>query len=214
MIPRNMLTGLVLAGGAGRRMGGRDKGLEPFAGRPMVAYVCARLSGRVSELWISANRHPDEYRRYADRVLADAPPPGMAQDSGAEHGYQGPLMGLYTGLSAAQTPWLVVLPCDTPALPDDVIERLAAAVDDDAEIVVAHDGERAHHVIALVRTGLAAPLGQAIERGVRSVKDFYAGHAVRYVNMADRAAGLANVNTAAERGRLEAMLEQEAAVCR
>ncbi|EWH00253.1 hypothetical protein Q427_20505 [Halomonas sp. BC04] len=71
MNPRHDVTGLILAGGQGRRMGGRDKGLEPFAGRPLVTHVRERLEGRVANVWINANRHHEIYRSLADRVVAD-----------------------------------------------------------------------------------------------------------------------------------------------
>ncbi|GAA3894514.1 molybdenum cofactor guanylyltransferase [Halomonas cibimaris] len=198
MISPHDLTGLILAGGQGRRMGGRDKGLERLAGRPLVAHVSERFAGRVSELLISANRHPRCYARYADRVLADQHP-----------GYPGPLAGLYVGLCAARTPWLVVAPCDTPALPDDIAARLIHGLGE-ADIAVAHDGQRAHPVVALLRTDLSEALGQALDAGERSVSGFYAGHRVRYVAMADSAAGLVNVNTPADKTRLEATRAEEA----
>ena len=122
MIPTHDLTGMVLAGGEGRRMGGRDKGLEPFAGLPLVGHVVKRLEGQVAELLINANRNADAYRFFADRVIAD-----VVMD-GAEGGFKGPLMGIYSGLRAAKTPWLLVAPCDSPALPDDLVARMVQGV--------------------------------------------------------------------------------------
>lgn len=203
MIPPNDLTGLILAGGQGRRMGGRDKGLELLAGRPLVAHVSERFAGQVSELVISANRHPESYRRYGDRVVAD-------QALAGQHGvFHGPLMGLYAGLCAARTPWLLVAPCDTPALPRDFAARLIKGLGD-ADIAVAHDGQRAHPVIALMRTDLATALGRALDAGKRSVREFYAGRHVAEVGMADCADELVNVNTPADKARLEATLAREA----
>ncbi|BBM05446.1 hypothetical protein HAALTHF_16430n [Vreelandella aquamarina] len=103
MIAKHELTGMILAGGEGRRMGGRDKGLEPFAGLPLVAHTVKRFEGQVHELVINANRNSDAYALFADRVIEDA-----------EGGFKGPLMGIYSGLRAAQTPWLLVAPCDSP----------------------------------------------------------------------------------------------------
>ncbi|WP_170919511.1 NTP transferase domain-containing protein, partial [Halomonas sp. BC2] len=112
MIATHDLTGMILAGGEGRRMGGRDKGLEPFAGLPLVAHTVKRFDGHVHELMINANRNGDAYALFADRVIADA-----------EGGFKGPLMGIYSGLRAARTPWLLVAPCDSPALPHDLVAR-------------------------------------------------------------------------------------------
>jgi molybdopterin-guanine dinucleotide biosynthesis protein A len=198
MITPHDLTGLILAGGKGRRMGGRDKGLELFAGRPLVAHVGERFHGHVAELLISANRHLDAYRPLADRVIEDT-----------DAGFYGPLMGLYSGLCAARTPWLLVAPCDTPALPHNLAARMIAGIHD-ADIAVAHDGERSHPVVALMRTDIAGALRRALDAGERSVARFYAGQRVRTVDMADCATGLANVNTPDDKARLEAALAREA----
>ncbi|ERS86268.1 MULTISPECIES: molybdenum cofactor guanylyltransferase MobA [unclassified Halomonas] len=197
MIPQHDLTGLILAGGQGRRMGGVDKGLVPFAGRPLVAHVRERLAGRVGELLVNANRSQDAYAAYADRVIEDA-----------EGGYQGPLMGIYSGLRAAHTPWLLVVPCDTPALPADLVTRLVAAIGD-ADIAVAGDGERLHPVVALIRTALADDLAAALAEGERKIDRWYARHAWVRVDVAAGPAAFANLNTDDERRRLERALAEE-----
>ncbi|GEK74092.1 MULTISPECIES: molybdenum cofactor guanylyltransferase MobA [Halomonas] len=191
MIDRDALTGLVLAGGQGRRMGGCDKGLEAFAGRPLIAHAVAPLVGRVAELLISANRHPEAYARWADRVVADV-----------EAGYMGPLMGLYSGLRAAATDWVVVVPCDCPALPDDLVARLIAGRGD-ADIAVAHDGERLHPVVALIRRDLVDDLGEALAVGERKVERWFARHAWCAVDLSDRADAFANLNTLDDKRRME-----------
>lgn len=183
MITTSELTGLILAGGQGRRMGWRDKGLEPFAGRPLAAHVRERLAGRVAEVLISANRHAGDYARLGGRVVGDA-----------ETGFQGPLMGIYSGLRAASTPWLVVVPCDSPALPDDLVPRLVAGVGD-ADIAVADDGERLHPVVALMRTALADDLAEALAAGERGVRRWYGRHAWRRVDFSDCPGAFANLNS-------------------
>lgn len=197
MITQDELTGMILAGGQGRRMGGRDKGLVPFAGRPLVAHVRQRLEGRVREVLINANRHLDDYRPLADRVIVDA-----------ETGYQGPLMGIYSGLRAATTPWLLVVPCDTPALPADLVERLVAGLGD-GDIAVADDGERLHPVVALIRTSLADDLAAALAAGERKIDRWYARHAWRRVDVSDCPEAFANLNTDDEKRRLETALGKE-----
>lgn len=194
MLTQRELSGMILAGGQGRRMGGRDKGLEPFAGRPLAAHVRARLEGRVAEVLINANRHAEAYAELADRVIADA-----------EGGYQGPLMGIYSGLRAATTPWLLVVPCDTPALPEDLVARLVAGLDG-ADIAVAHDGERLHPVVALIRTALADDLAGALAAGERKIDRWYARHAWRAVDFSDCPEAFANLNTLEEKRRLERAL--------
>ncbi|MBL1269084.1 MAG: molybdenum cofactor guanylyltransferase [Halomonas sp.] len=199
MIPTHDLTGMVLAGGEGRRMGGRDKGLEPFAGLPLVGHVVKRLEGRVAELLINANRNADAYRFFADRVIAD-----VVMD-GAEGGFKGPLMGIYSGLRAAKTPWLLVAPCDSPALPDDLVARMLQGVGQH-DIAVAFDGERLHPVVALLRTSLADDLAATLAEGERKIDRWYARHNWCKVDMSDCPDAFANLNTEEEKLHLEKIL--------
>ncbi len=199
MIPTHDLTGMVLAGGEGRRMGGRDKGLEPFAGLPLVGHVVKRLEGRVAELLINANRNADAYRFFADRVIAD-----VVMD-GAEGGFKGPLMGIYSGLRAAKTPWLLVAPCDSPALPDDLVARMVKGIGQH-DIAVAFDGERLHPVVALLRTSLADDLAATLAEGERKIDRWYARHNWCKVDMSDCPDAFANLNTEEEKLHLEKVL--------
>ncbi|MCL7929179.1 molybdenum cofactor guanylyltransferase MobA [Halomonas llamarensis] len=198
MIPASDITGMILAGGEGRRMGGRDKGLEPFADTPLVEHVSLRLRGHVAELLINANRNLDAYRPYADRVIEDA-----------EGGFQGPLMGIYSGLRAAKTPWLLIAPCDSPALPRDLVARLVEGVRGN-DIGVAFDGERLHPVVALIRTELADDLHTALAAGERKIDRWYARHPWCRIDMSDAASAFANLNTNEEKARLEAALKEGA----
>lgn len=195
--PLSEVTGLILAGGQGRRMGGRDKGLERFAGRALVSHVQARLDGRVAALMISANRHLDAYRRLAEHVVSDT-----------EEGFQGPLVGIYSGLRAAVTPWLLVVPCDTPALPDDLVVRMAAGIGT-RRIAVAHDGERLHPVVALLECSLAGDLHDALATGERKVGRWYDRHAWTAVDFSDCPEAFVNLNTEEDKRRLEARLSEE-----
>src|SRR5436305_15205563 len=106
------VTGLVLAGGQGSRMGGIDKGLQPFRGRPMVAHVVERFAPQVGEILINANRNLEEYARFGHRVIADE----IA-------GFAGPLAGFERGLAHARCALLVTAPCDSPFLPLDLVAR-------------------------------------------------------------------------------------------
>lgn len=190
-VAQDELTGLILAGGQGRRMGGVDKGLVTFRGRPLVAHVRDRLAGRVAELLINANRSEGDYAPLADRVIGDA-----------EGGFQGPLMGIYSGLRAARTPWLLVAPCDTPSLPRELVPRLLAGRGA-ADIAVAWDGERLHPVVALIRTALADDLAAALAAGERKIDRWYDRHPWCRVDFSDCPAAFANLNTDEERRRLE-----------
>lgn len=198
MIATHDLTGMILAGGEGRRMGGRDKGLEPFVGLPLVAHTVKRFDGHVHELMINANRNGDAYALFADRVIADA-----------EGGFKGPLMGIYSGLRAARTPWLLVAPCDSPALPHDLVARMVAGIvtqDGEHDIAVAFDGERLHPVVALLRTSLADDLAATLAEGERKIDRWYARHTWCRVDMSDCPEAFANLNTEEEKARLEQAL--------
>ncbi|MBD3895157.1 molybdenum cofactor guanylyltransferase [Halomonas sp. ML-15] len=188
------LSGVILAGGQGRRMGGCDKGLSDFLGRPLVAHVRERLDGHVEEVVINANRNLEDYRALGCRVVCDR-----------ETGYQGPLMGIWSGLLAARQAWVVFVPCDTPALPMELVPRLWQGVGEH-DIAVAHDGERAHPVVALMRRELADDLGAALTDGERKIDRWYARHAYCHVDFSDCPEAFANLNRPAEREALERRL--------
>lgn len=118
------ITGLILCGGAAIRMGGTDKGLALFHGRPLVDLALERLAPQVSRLMISANRNTTDYALRGHLVLQDPP----LRDDGPS--YEGPLAGILAGLRAVQTPWLAVIPCDSPAFPLNLVSRLSGACPD------------------------------------------------------------------------------------
>lgn len=162
-LAREDLSALILAGGTATRFGGQDKGLASLLGRPLIEYILPRLEPHVAYLLISANRNRDVYRRYAPVVLPDAPD---LPEAG------GPLVGVTTGLRAAPTPWVVVVPCDTPALPADLVARLAAAVASapGKRLAVATTHERRHATCMLLHRSLAVELTEALADGERQVR--------------------------------------------
>lgn len=188
------LCGVILAGGEGRRMGGCDKGLSEFLGRPLVSHVRERLAPYVEEVVLNANRHLEDYRSMGCRVVSDR-----------QAGFQGPLMGILSGLLAARQAWVVVVPCDTPALPMDLVPRLWHGIGEH-DIAVAHDGERAHPVVALMRRDLADDLAVALAAGERKIDRWYARHADCFVDFSDCPEAFANLNRPAEREALERRL--------
>ncbi|WP_413614802.1 molybdenum cofactor guanylyltransferase [Halomonas cupida] len=192
------LTGLVLAGGQGQRMGGVDKGLVEFAGAPLVSWAIRCLRPHVGEVLVSANRHLEQYAAVADRVVEDI-----------EAGFHGPLMGIYSGLRAARSEWVVIVPCDSPLLPDDLVARLARVVEAGADIAIADDGERRHPVVAMMRQALHRDLGLALASGERKVGRWYARHECRPVDVSDCAEAFTNLNSEAERSALESHLRRQ-----
>jgi molybdopterin-guanine dinucleotide biosynthesis protein A len=169
------ITGLILAGGQGSRMGGRDKGLVAYHGRPLIDQVIERIAPQVGELLISANRNLDEYGRRGYRVVADTLPD-----------FPGPLAGVLAGLQAASHEWVLTVPCDMPRLPGDLAARLVAAAQDHP-IVVAEDAARSHPAVMLIRKNLAGKLAAYLQGGRRSVHGFQesAGFATAGFDAAD-----------------------------
>jgi molybdopterin-guanine dinucleotide biosynthesis protein A len=187
------VTGLILAGGQGRRMGGVDKGLQPLRGKLMVEWVLERLRPQVTEIIINANQHQAEYARYGCRVVAD--------EIG---GFAGPLAGLHAGLKANVHPFLVTVPCDSPFLPRDLVARLhAALVASHADLAVAKTGDQPHPVFALVRESLAPHLARFLEAGGRKIDAWYAALKVVEVPFDDEAEAFSNINTRDELAEFE-----------
>ena len=181
---REAITGLILAGGRGQRLGGVDKGLQPWRGQPLVDHALARLAPQVGAMLISANRNLDAYASRGARVLADA-----------SDDFPGPLAGILAGLRAAATPWLAVVPCDSPRLPLDLVERLARGIGDAQGAVVQRD-ERLEPVCCLLSTSLADDLQRYLEDGGRKVEGWVARHATPVpFDRADDVAAFANINT-------------------
>ena len=196
MIPRADITGLVLAGGRGQRMGGVDKGLQPLRGTPLAQVALERLRPQVAGLLVSANRHLDLYRTFGAPVLTDGAPD-----------HPGPLAGLLAGLRHCPTAWLLAVPCDTPRFPADLARRLAHAVTGEgAGIAMAATREEGRlqpqPVFCLVRRSLEADLAAFIADGGASPRAWAARHAPALVAF-DDAAAFANANTLEDLRRLQ-----------
>jgi len=187
------VTGLVLAGGQGSRMGGVDKGLAPFRGRPMVAHVLERLAPQVDEILVNANRNPEAYAAFGHRVVADEIP-----------GFAGPLAGFERGLAHARGELVATVPCDSPFLPPDLVPRLRAALESaGADLAVARTGTQAHPVFCLMRRAVHASLERFLASGQRKIDRWYAALAVVEVAFDDEAQAFANINTRDELADLE-----------
>lgn len=176
------VAAVILAGGQGRRMGGADKGLVDYQGRPLIEWALAALSPQVGDIVISANRNLARYAAYGRRVLPDTLPD-----------FPGPLAGVLAALDAVDAEWLLVAPCDTPHLPRDLALRLAGALRvEDVPLAVAADDAHAHHTCFLVRTDLRGHLAAFLARGERAVRRWHAELASTVVRF--DAAGFANLN--------------------
>ena len=182
------VTGIVLAGGQGRRMGWVDKGLVLLDGRPMIAHVLARLAPQVADVLINANQNIDRYAAFGLPVVPDA-----------VEGFAGPLAGLHAGLSRATRGCVVTVPCDSPFLPADLVARLSDALAvGGAQLAVAKTFDQPHPVFCLVRRDVLPHLARFLEGGGRKIDAWYATLSVVEVAFDDEAEAFRNINTAAE----------------
>lgn len=189
----NNITGLILAGGKARRMGGIDKGLMLFKGEPMISHVMKRLSPQVTKILINANREIAAYQTFGLDVISDE-----ISD------FAGPLAGLHAGMKAAKTEFLLSVPCDSPLLPEDLAERLMVALaEQKADIAVAKTGTQQHPVFCLCKTSLAPDLESYLIAGGRKVDEWQKKHAYVEVSFNDEAPAFANINTPEELKNLE-----------
>ena len=191
------VTGLILAGGQGRRMGGVDKGLQPFCGRPLIESVIERFAPQVSELLLSVAPGAEPYERYGARLVADEfrAPGGTPA---------GPLAGLHAGLGACSHPLLATVPCDAPHLPADLVARLRDALQSAAaDVAVVRTGPYLQPVFALMRRELRPALLAFLELGGRKTDAWYSTLNAVEVPFDDQAEAFANLNTLAELHRLE-----------
>ncbi len=177
------VSGIVLAGGQGRRMGGVDKGLQPLRGRPMVEWVLERLSPQVAEIVVNANQNLDAYEKLGYRVVRD--------EIG---GFAGPLAGLHAGLKAAVHPLVVTVPCDSPFLPADLVSRLSSSLKDH-DLAVARTGDQPHPVFSLMKRTVRESLEAFLAQGGRKIDAWYAALKVVEVRFDDEADAFRNINT-------------------
>jgi len=187
------VSGIVLAGGLGRRMGGVDKGLQPLHGKAMIEHVLARLAPQVDEIMINANQNLERYGAFGHRVVSDR-----------VGGFAGPLAGLHAGLAAIAHPLAVTVPCDSPFLPADLVARLREHIGAN-DLAVAKTGDQPHPVFALVRRSVAANLEAFLAGGGRKFDVWYASLKVVEVPFDDEADAFRNINTLEELGRARKM---------
>ena len=188
MTASQKITGIILAGGQGRRMGRVDKGLQLLRGKPMVQHVIERFAPQVNEVLINANQNLDQYAAFGFQVIPD--------DIG---GFAGPLAGLHRGLSSATHELVATAPCDSPFLPLDLIARLhEALVCNQAELSVAKTGDQAHPVFCLTQKSVQPGLTEFLQSGGRKIDAWYATLKFVEVLFDDQADAFSNINTVDE----------------
>lgn len=183
------ITGVVLAGGKARRMGGADKGLLELDGKPLWKHVADNLLSQLEIVVVNANRHRNIYQKSGLPVIPDS----LAD-------FPGPLAGMLSVFLQEKGDWFLFCPCDTPYIPRDLVARLKAQRSD-AAVVWVHDGERDHPTIALVNRSVQPLLQDYLQSGERRVMVFMrlaGGHAVDFSDQKD---AFVNVNTPEELAR-------------
>lgn len=200
VLNKTLITGLVLAGGRGTRMGELDKGLQCLHGNAMALHALQRLAAQTATVMISANQNIDTYQEFGFPVWPDH-----------MHGFAGPLAGIQTGLLHCTTPYLLCAPCDSPFLPPDLADRLSSAlVQGNADLAVAVTQEswegiqqkQSHPVFALMKTSVLAGLTTYLENGGRKMQAWHASLQVCEVLFEDNTA-FRNINTLEELRELE-----------
>ncbi|MBC7996098.1 MAG: molybdenum cofactor guanylyltransferase MobA [Rhizobacter sp.] len=186
MVDRGQITGLILAGGQGSRLGGVDKGLQVFAGQPLALHALQRLSPQVDRVMISANRHLDVYAQMRVPVWPD--PVDLS-------GYEGPLAGFLAGLQHCETAYMVTVPCDCPHFPTDLVQRLSKALtENQADLAVARTPLGLEPAFCLIKCELQASLLSYMQSGQRKIERWTEQHRRAEVAFDDDSAFF-NINT-------------------
>jgi molybdenum cofactor guanylyltransferase len=192
------VSGVVLAGGQGRRMGSVDKGLVLLQGRPMVQHALERFAPQVDDILINANQHIEQYAAFGFPVVADA-----------IGGFVGPLAGLHVGLTHAAQELVATVPCDSPFLPADLVARLLGALRAaGSDLAVARTFDQPHPVFALVRRSVLPHLTHFLEGGGRKIDAWYATLKTVEVGFDDEANAFRNINTIDELKQIDIGSEQ------
>ena len=187
------ITGVILAGGMGRRMGGVDKGLRNFKNAPLALHAMMRLNGQVGSLCINANRNIGVYEGFGVEVVCDIQPD-----------YAGPLAGMHAALSHTTVPFLVTVPCDVPLFPSTLVEKLSEPFEKNVglRLTVAATLGRHQQVFCMMRSELLPSMEEFLRKGGRKIDAWYANIPHQSVEFDDEAA-FHNVNTIEELKELE-----------
>lgn len=194
--PVDDITAVILAGGKARRMDGEDKGLINLNGRTLIDYIISALRPQAGDILINANRNRQQYSRYGLPVVAD-----MLGD------YFGPLVGMATGMHSTDKPYIVTVPCDSPFIPDMLVETLFQALyDAQAAISVAHDGTRLQPVFALLRCELLTDLLSYLNTGGRKIDTWYERQPLAIADFSNLPETFLNLNTPEDKLTLESRI--------
>ncbi len=193
-IDKQDISAVILAGGKGSRLGGQDKGLVLYQGKPLVEHIIERIKPQAAKLLINANRNHATYRAYGYPVINDT-----------MRDYQGPLAGFSAAMQVIETEYMITLPCDAPLIPGDLVERLIASLQGNppSSIAVAHNGQRLQSVHALIPVKLQDNLDKFLANGDRKIGLWYAQHHYIATDFSDSPQAFVNINTEEQRLKIE-----------
>lgn len=198
------ITGVILAGGRAKRMGGQDKGLVSVRGQPMIKLIIEQLALQVNDIIINANRNIEQYKLFNHPIISD-------HDS---DNFYGPLAGMLSTMKASNTDYILSVPCDSPFLPLNLSERLLTVLlNHNADISVVHDGERMQPVFALIATRLTDSLQAFLDNGDRKIDLWYKQHHTVLADFSDYKNISLNINTPDELKKLEQQLSERKQAC-
>jgi molybdenum cofactor guanylyltransferase len=184
-IPVSQITGLILAGGQGRRMSGQDKGLLELNEASLVQHAIHILEKQVDTIMISANRNIDRYEQFGLPVVKDR-----------QEGFQGPLAGIFAAIQLVETDFLLTIPCDMPGLPADLATRMTQAMEQNhARACCVHDGVRLQPAVNILHKDLKSELENFLNTGQRKLQSFLEQVASVPVDFSDNYNAFANINT-------------------
>lgn len=181
----NAITCIILAGGRATRMGEQDKGLMMLAGKPMIEYVLEKIKPQINNIIINANKNHHIYEQYGYPIVTDQLP-----------GNCGPLAGMASGLRASTTPFVVTVPCDSPLLPNDLVNKLYVTLkNEDAEICTVYCNQRLQPVFALMSIDLLSSMLGFLNDGKRKIGEWFRKHRLAIADFSDQADSFVNINT-------------------
>ncbi|MPY25332.1 molybdenum cofactor guanylyltransferase [Shewanella psychropiezotolerans] len=186
------IDAVILAGGMARRMGGNDKGLVELNAQPMIKHTIDRIKPQVKGILINANRNQTRYAEFGFPVISDE-----------DTGYLGPLAGMITAMGNTQADYLLIVPCDCPLLPTDLVSRMLTQVESQgAELAVASDGKREQPVVLLLKPSLRDSMKAFLDAGERKIDFWYAKHHCVVTDFSDQPNAFVNVNTPEQKQQL------------
>jgi molybdopterin-guanine dinucleotide biosynthesis protein A len=194
------VTGVILAGGLARRMNNQDKGLVKYKGRPMVSYALAALGAVADQTLINANRNREQYEKFGLPVVADQ------TDS-----FDGPLAGVLSAMIHTDADVLIVMPCDSPLIKAEHLQKLLATrAENDADVAAAFDGERLHPVFLAIKTSLKTSLQDYLASGQRRIDCWLEQQKMVKADFSNEPEIFVNINTLTQLSELEAKGESSA----